>query len=343
MVTAGEPIVEAVEPLHQYGRLRTNDVDQAQAVVAEVFEPHRLDPLGRGTLDARMNAVQTSSVTLGYLTYGEPASIDLPDNDTWYHVNVALSGDSKVSRSDGAVDRTRGRASAAVLLPHRRQTIEWGAHTEQIAMRIPRPSLEAHLESMVNRATRGPLDLGLRIDLTSQAGRGLLRAIDFATVEWDHSGVLTTNVAARRHLECVLLSSLLLAAPGAHQHLLDPDAARADDMDVAERAKEYLHEHAHELPTLTDVLRVVGVSARTLQTQFRAAYGCTPSQYLRGLRLRGVRSELLNPAGPDESVTDVATRWGFYHLGRFSSTYKRHFGELPSATLQSTRGGAPLS
>src|SRR5699024_1145130 len=126
---------ERAEPLHQYGRLRTHDVDQAQDVVAEVFEPHRLEPLCGGSLDARMNAVQTNSITLGYLTYGQPASIDLPANDTWYHVNVTLSGKSRVARSDGAVDKTQGRASAAVLLPHRHQTIEWGARTEQIALR----------------------------------------------------------------------------------------------------------------------------------------------------------------------------------------------------------------
>lgn len=330
----GSPV--ECEPLHQHGRLRTQDVDQAQAVVAEVFEPHVLEPLGNGLLDARMNAVQTNSITLGYLTYGRPARIDLPRNDKWYHVNVTLSGGSCVRRSDGEADLTEGGASAAVLLPHRSQTIEWGARTEQLAIRVSRSSLESHLEAMTNRAVTGPVDFGLRVDLTTPPGRGLVRALEFATSEWDHNGMLTTNPTARRQLESMLLSSLLLSAPGQHQGWLQGGDSGRDRPDAAARVRAYLHENAHEIPTLPDILRVGQVSARTLQTQFRSAYGCTPMQYLRDLRLRNARRDLLSSAG-EESVTDIAMRWGFYHLGRFSAVYSDQFGELPSRTLGRSR------
>jgi AraC-like DNA-binding protein len=32
-------------------------------------------------------------------------------------------------------------------------------------------------------------------------------------------------------------------------------------------------------------------------------------------------------------VTAVAFRWGFSHLGHFTTDYKRRFGETPSETL----------
>ena len=35
----------------------------------------------------------------------------------------------------------------------------------------------------------------------------------------------------------------------------------------------------------------------------------------------------------DTTVKEVATRWGFSHLGRFSRDYQRRFGEAPSETL----------
>jgi transcriptional regulator GlxA family with amidase domain len=37
---------------------------------------------------------------------------------------------------------------------------------------------------------------------------------------------------------------------------------------------------------------------------------------------------------PGTSVTEVATRWGFSHLGRFSQIYKEKYGQSPSKTLQ---------
>src|SRR5690606_24740812 len=97
--SAQEPFPDGVEPLRRFGRLHTRDVDEAQSVVSEVFEPHSLRPLESTPLNARMNAVQTGDVTIGigYLTYGLPTRIRLPANDRWYHVNVTLRGGSRVS------------------------------------------------------------------------------------------------------------------------------------------------------------------------------------------------------------------------------------------------------
>jgi len=37
-------------------------------------------------------------------------------------------------------------------------------------------------------------------------------------------------------------------------------------------------------------------------------------------------------AARNDTVGDVAARWGFWHLSRFAADYSRLFGELPSAT-----------
>jgi AraC-like DNA-binding protein len=38
--------------------------------------------------------------------------------------------------------------------------------------------------------------------------------------------------------------------------------------------------------------------------------------------------------GGEASVTDIALRWGFNHLGRFSQLYRERYGEKPLATLR---------
>ena len=34
------------------------------------------------------------------------------------------------------------------------------------------------------------------------------------------------------------------------------------------------------------------------------------------------------------SVTELATRWGFFQLGRFATEYRKRYGECPGDTLR---------
>ena len=87
--------------------------------------------------------------------------------------------------------------------------------------------------------------------------------------------------------------------------------------------------------TVGDIAAAAGVSDRTLQAAFQAELEITPMAYLRGRRLDRARAELADAAMQDRtSVTEVADRWGFGHLGRFAAEYKARFGESPSQTLR---------
>ncbi|WP_236241191.1 helix-turn-helix transcriptional regulator [Streptomyces sp. CC228A] len=87
--------------------------------------------------------------------------------------------------------------------------------------------------------------------------------------------------------------------------------------------------------TTTELAALARVSARRLQESFRAHVGTTPMGYVRDIRLERVRDELraAEPGG-GLTVSEVAWRWGFTHLGRFAASYRDRFGEAPSQTLQ---------
>ncbi|MFJ2977437.1 helix-turn-helix transcriptional regulator [Curtobacterium sp. NPDC087082] len=97
---------------------------------------------------------------------------------------------------------------------------------------------------------------------------------------------------------------------------------------------EYLHAHAHEPLTVSDVARVADLSVRGLQEAFQRTLDRSPMQYLREVRLRRAHEDLLAAHLGQVSVADVAARWGFTHMGRFSGEYLRRFGEYPKQTLR---------
>lgn len=89
------------------------------------------------------------------------------------------------------------------------------------------------------------------------------------------------------------------------------------------------------VPTIVDICRTLGVSERTLQYAFRSYVDMSPLAYLRLRRLNRVRATLRASDPQTTTVTAVAMRFGFLHLGRFALDYKQFFDELPSATLTS--------
>jgi AraC family transcriptional regulator, ethanolamine operon transcriptional activator len=81
---------------------------------------------------------------------------------------------------------------------------------------------------------------------------------------------------------------------------------------------------------IADLCRALGVSRRTLQYCFHDVIGLSPVEFLRVVRLNGVRRTLRTAP----SVTQAAAQWGFWHLGYFSRDYRKMFGELPSQTFR---------
>jgi len=62
--------------------------------------------------------------------------------------------------------------------------------------------------------------------------------------------------------------------------------------------------------------------------------GVPPRRYAQSLRLSRARADLRDARPGEVTVAEVAAKWGFWHLGRFASTYRATFGELPSQSLR---------
>jgi AraC-like DNA-binding protein len=157
------------------------------------------------------------------------------------------------------------------------------------------------------------------------AGLGALRA-----------GVLglTTDAAAASDPEAardVVVGTIAwLGDAASHPQVLRSNAARRR---VAKLAREYI-EARYSGAVRTDVLcRLTGVGARTLQRSFREYFGLTITDYVTTVRLNAAHRELAAAHPAEASVSGIALKHGFTHLGRFSVEFRARFGESPRHTL----------
>jgi len=102
------------------------------------------------------------------------------------------------------------------------------------------------------------------------------------------------------------------------------------------RALRWLRGHLSEPVRLERLADIGGVRPRTLETHFKMFLRTTPLGWVRQMRLRRARQQLLQ-SGRGPTVTDVAMANGFNQLGRFAAEYRKVFGELPSSTFQRAR------
>lgn len=106
---------------------------------------------------------------------------------------------------------------------------------------------------------------------------------------------------------------------------------------IAKRAQDFIEANHHEAIRLVDLCRVTGVGSRTLQRAFREYFGLSISGYLKMVRLAAAHRDLAAADPSQESVTAIALRRGFRHLGRFSVEFRNRFGESPGETLRRRR------
>ena len=146
----------------------------------------------------------------------------------------------------------------------------------------------------------------------------------------------------------ILQEVLGCVAPTVVEHLGKPGPSKTSvgRYQLVQRAREFVLDRvgAPEPVHIIDVCRALNVSRRTLQYSFEDVLGLTPTTYLRVLRLNRARQDLLaadevNPV----QVKDVVSRWGFWHLSRFTAEYRGLYGELPSVTLKTARARRGLN
>ena len=86
-------------------------------------------------------------------------------------------------------------------------------------------------------------------------------------------------------------------------------------------------------PTVADLANEVGQSQRNIQYLFKRHFSLTPKQYIKAVRLNAARKSIRKAENRRGVISEVANKFGFWHMGQFARDYQAQFGVQPRITL----------
>lgn len=321
---------------HLQGQIlfESTDVDQARVALSTMVVPHAFRI--RGPADGfalRMASVPLGRTCLMSVSFGDAEiEVSAPNHEVPGFLFCTITGGSGLANHAGrewGVNETTGsmRDFSHPL---------WARERDFSCVGLPLPLslLRDHARALIGPAADSlPLTFDPAVDFTTQKSR-LLRKTLLGLMEALDQGLMdAVNPLVAAQAGELLLTQILTHLPNQVADWTTMSAPPRPVPFYVKRARDYIHDHAHRPLTVSDLAQAAGCAYRTLQAGFQDAFGMSPMDYLRAVRLQHVRTALI---GADHTVSaaKVATRWGFTHMGRFAQAYRRQFGELPSETLR---------
>ena len=312
--------------------LRTTDLDEAGRFCRRLFyDSIRVRPLGTDrTIDFVADGMRLGPITVGEVRYGSDVYVTSTDLQTAYHVLVPITG-AVQSRQLGHV--VAADASCAVVLqPVGDVELRWAADCRVVSVKVDRAALECEVDAALGRQVASPMPLGASFSTGSGPGRSWAALVRLLLEEMRGTDGLVDRPQIARHWQDLLISGLALSVEHPYSH--EPAARRPR---TVKRTLDAMHADPARQFTATELASIAGVGVRVLQESFKQHLGMSPLTYLRRLRLDGVHHELSRGDPWQVSVSEVAARWGFTHLGRFAGAYRARYGVSPSQTLKERR------
>lgn len=309
------------------------DLDSVRDAVSKRIVRHNVKLATGKALNARFKAYTRKSFSLMTLGYGAPVDINVSPPPNQVHVvQIPLRGSARVASGRAAILSTPEQASLPD--PTYGARMSWSVDCEQLIVRLDGDDMKRHLQSMIGGAIADPVHFALGMDLRAPRCKSWLRAIQLLLRDVRAQTGIMDHPLLAPQIESMLFTGLLLAQP----HNYSDQLVNERDLNTPRHIREVIRriEEHPDLPlTIEELADESGISIRALQKSFLKTVGRSPMAYLKEIRLRRAHDDLVG-ADPRSgvTVTDIALKWGFMHLGRFSVSYRERFGESPSMTLR---------
>jgi AraC-like DNA-binding protein len=322
------------KPLDTFPVIRSRDAEEVREAVIRSYGARRFNLL-RSTerFDARANHWQSRNIGLSYCSYGAQLQLDFPGG-SFFRQQYCLHGGAgiRVDRTPRSVTRDE----TCVVPPDTPMSVDFGPSFEQLVLRINADALMNKLAALIGAVPGRKLVFEPATRTDGLAMRSLGRMLTFFASELDSVGSMMPPLALAE-MEQALIMSFFCSNPNNYSATVEGHARPAASWQVR-RAEEYIEAHWDQPITIEALARVTSASVRSIFHHFKQSRGQSPMAFVKQVRLQRAR-QMLTRTDIHTSVTETAFACGFNNLGNFAKDYFKRYGERPSDTLKSVKGG----
>lgn len=304
----------------------SSDPVMTRAETTGILKDHHITWRG-GEVNSALRCVNVGELSFMLLRYGAAVHIAPGALQDFYLFQVPIRGKSAIGVANHTVIADQN--TATVISPNLALQLDWEQNCEQFLIKIPKSRLNQACMQLLDIAPEEQIQFYPEYQLHSTHGLAWQHQVSSILSYVNQKDLLPTQWFNNHELN--LLQHLLLTQPNNYSHYFSP-SIRMTGQRRLRLARRYIHQHLGENLRLADIAHACESSVRSITEAFRAQLNTSPTLYIRDARLEAVRKELLLSA-PTAQVTEIAIRWGFNHLGRFSSWYKDKYQESPQDTL----------
>ena len=311
----------------------TFDIEEAHHRLSRIYCPYQCDtvatPLRRPVI---AHNVRARKIGLSQFSYGTAVRLSPELFGDFMLITTTVSGTAEIATSRERC--TGGSGMTAVLSPEHVVKLSYCGANTQFTIRIERDHLISFCDAFLGVTASPKLDFALCMNNPATAARWRTLVAYFVSLMDPQLPEPGRSLMIRQAEEMLMLTLLTGQRWSGSQQLCVEGSKVAPK--AVKRAIDFIEHHAASVPTLEQIAEAAQSSIRSMQRGFADYCGKSPMQYLKEVRLRCVRQSLANPNNL-ETVTAVASRFGFVHFGQFAFDYRRAFGELPSETARRCR------
>jgi AraC-like DNA-binding protein len=305
------------------GSLRTfTDVDQYAAELQH--GPVELTIRQRGLFTARLWTVELHDLVIQHQSEELARTSHVDSRSDRAFIAFRMEPGPAVIRNGVELTTTR----IARLRPGQSYYQRTSGPTLHCALFLPLDKMEAMCA--IGECPPTPKDDDVTISPSPEAMARLQRLAKTAADLAEDAPVVLAHPEFARGLEQALIEAMMACLVGEGY---EDRATVRHHAAIMRRFHGVIEQSLDQLLFIPELCKKIGVSIRTLNACCHEHLGMGAKRFLLLRRMHMAQRALRDSTPGETTVTEIATRYGFWQFGRFAIEYKALFGEAPSATL----------